>query len=283
MQDTEKVKVAIVYLVAGISSRFGGKVKQLAEVGADGTTIIEISMQRAINAGFDEIVFIVGEKTEKLFKDSFGAEYRGVPVLYAKQNFNIAERDRPWGTTDALITAREVLTSSFVVCNGDDLYGEKPFRAAREFLQSNTAPWECVTIGYELGRVMPEQGKINRGIFEVDEKGYVTHLTEMFDIEKSDLVSRGLTEKNLCSMTLFGLKEEVIGLLEQKVDEFKENHEGDRKAECLLPVELSSLLNEGKITLACIRTDDKWMGITNPGDDEEVKKALQEEMGSMIS
>ena len=55
--------IAIVYMVAGISSRFGGKIKQLAKVGPNQETLIEYSLNQAISSGFTKIIFIVGEKT----------------------------------------------------------------------------------------------------------------------------------------------------------------------------------------------------------------------------
>jgi len=41
--------IAIVYMVAGISSRFGGEIKQFAEVGPNGESLIEYSLNLFIN------------------------------------------------------------------------------------------------------------------------------------------------------------------------------------------------------------------------------------------
>ena len=60
--------IAIVYMVAGISSRFGGKIKQFAKVGLNNETLIECSLNQAIKSGATKIIFIVGNKTEKPFK-----------------------------------------------------------------------------------------------------------------------------------------------------------------------------------------------------------------------
>ena len=116
--------IALVYMVAGMSSRFGGKIKQFAKVGPEGETLIEYSLNQAIPAGFTKIVFIVGNKTEKPFKEMFGDSYKGIPIKYASQNFDSASRDKPWGTTDALCSAKELLDCPFIICNGDDLYGK---------------------------------------------------------------------------------------------------------------------------------------------------------------
>jgi choline kinase len=55
------------YRVAGISSRFGGKIKQFVRVGPSGEILIEYSLNQALSAGFTKIVFIVGDKTEVPF------------------------------------------------------------------------------------------------------------------------------------------------------------------------------------------------------------------------
>ena len=43
-----KKDIALVYMVAGMSSRFGGKIKQFAKVGANGETLIEVSLKQAL-------------------------------------------------------------------------------------------------------------------------------------------------------------------------------------------------------------------------------------------
>ena len=267
---------SICYMVAGLSSRFGGKIKQFAQVGPNNETLMEVSIGQAIRAGAKKIIFIVGESTETPFKEKFGkdrSKYMGVPIFYAKQSFNPAERDKPWGTADALVSAKEVINEPFIVCNGDDLYGENAFRQAFGFLKANGK--ECVAVGYELGKVLPEEGKTNRGIFTTNGAGQTEDIREVFGIEKKNLVEKGLGEKTLCSMNLFGLQKEAVSALAERLAKFKEAHKGDRKAECLLPVELSALTKEKRILMRLLRTDDTWLGITNPEDEAAVRERLK--------
>ena len=53
------MKTALVIMAAGIGSRFGGGIKQLAAVGPNGEIIMDYSIRDAIEAGFDKIVFII--------------------------------------------------------------------------------------------------------------------------------------------------------------------------------------------------------------------------------
>ncbi len=267
-----ETKISIVYMVAGMSSRFGGKIKQFAKVGPNEETLIEYSINQAINAGIDNIIFIVGEKTEKPFRELFGDTYKKKPVEYAKQTFDSNKRDKPWGTVDALISAKNVISGPFIVCNGDDIYGENSFRILIDFLKNDSS--DSATIGYFLGKVIPENGKTNRGIFEIF-GNEVLKINEVFEIEKNNLEEKNLSKQNMCSMNLFALQSQTLKYLEEILDEFKEKHKGDRKAECLLPTELSKLIECGKIKMKIFPTNDDWFGVTNPEDEEKIKNELK--------
>jgi len=264
---------SVVYMVAGMSSRFGGRVKQFAQVGINGETLIEVSMKQAIKTGFDKIIFIVGEKTETLFKEKFGNKYCEIPIFYAKQDFDANERDKPWGTCDAVVSAKEVICENFVVCNGDDIYGENSFKILHDWLSKNNS---CATLGFELGKVVPEKGSVNRAVYETDKENNVLGLNEVIGIEKSKMGEMNLSENTLCSMNIFALTKSTLPLLEKKLQEFKSTHKGDRKSECYLPTELSNLIKQKKISLKLLPTPDSWIGITNPEDEEVVRKKLAE-------
>ena len=65
MKDT-----ALVIMAAGLGSRFGGGIKQLAPVGPGGEIIMDYSIHDALEAGFDKIVFIIRRDLEKDFKET---------------------------------------------------------------------------------------------------------------------------------------------------------------------------------------------------------------------
>ena len=264
--------MAIVYMVAGMSSRFGGKIKQFARVGPNGETLIEYSMNQAIKAGFNKIIFVVGSMTEKPFKEMFGDSYKGIPVKYALQDYNPKERDKPWGTVDALCSAKGIFDCPFIVCNGDDIYGENTFKMLANHLKNHDY---CATAYYFLKNVIPEKGTTNRGIFCIRD-GYVEGLEEVFNIEKSDLAQKGLNEDSPCSMNIFGLNSDVVQKLDYVLEQFKIKNKGDRKIECLLPTELSKLIGSGVIKMKIYPSEDRWFGVTNPEDEEIVRKQIQE-------
>ena len=72
MKDT-----TLVIMAAGIGSRFGGGIKQLAPVGPGGEIIIDYSIYDAIQAGFNKVVFIIRKDLEEDFKEIIGYKTRG--------------------------------------------------------------------------------------------------------------------------------------------------------------------------------------------------------------
>lgn len=258
-------------MVAGMSSRFNGKIKQFAQVGPNKETLIEFSMNQAIKAGFNEIVFIVGEKTKEPFKEKFQNSYNNIPIKYAEQSFNKDLRDKPWGTVDALLSAKDVLDSSFVVCNGDDIYGEETLKILCNYLTNNKSN---ATIGYILENSIPQQGTVNRGIFQIKDNK-VTQIEETFNISKDNLKERNIDPKSYCSMNIFAMQKETLDLLNEKLTDFKETNKDSRSAECLLPVEISNLIKEGKIEMDIFETTDKCLGVTNPEDEFKLRELLK--------
>lgn len=265
------MEIAIVYLLAGLSKRFLGKPKGLARIGPNGETLIEYSLDQSLKAGFTKIIFIVSEKTKELYQKTIGENYKEIPIKYAIQEFNQNERDRPWGTFDALCSALPFIDSPFVICNGDDIYGEEPFRILYNHLKNEKTP---ATIGYKLKNVLPEEGKANRGIFDI-EKGFVKSIIETFDIDKSNLSEKGLTEESLCSMNIFAFQKEIIPEFNKSLLIFKENHKLDKTIECLLPNEISNLIKSGKLKVKICPTEDKTIGLTYPEDEEKVRNELK--------
>lgn len=264
-------EVALVYMVAGMSSRFGGEVKQFARVGPNDETLIEYSLKQALDVGFSKIIFIVGNRTEVKFREMFGDEYIGVPVFYARQGFDFETRNRPWGTVDALCCVKELIDCSFVVCNGDDIYGKSSFEILFNHVQKSE---ESATIGFKLGNMLSDSCDVNRGIFEVNRDGYIESMVEMFAVNRQNLVEKNLDVDDLCNVNLFAFHPSVLEMLDVKLKSFKERNDGDRDAECLLSTELSKLVESRLMKIKTYFASGKYMGVTGPEDVEIVRKTI---------
>jgi NDP-sugar pyrophosphorylase family protein len=135
---------------------------------------------------------------------------------------------------------------------------------------------EEAALGYKLINVLPDIGKVHRAIFQIDSNSYVKDLVENFNVEKSNLNATNNRPDDLVSMNIFALHPHVIKILDENLEIFKEKNKGDRKIEFLLPTEISNLIKEDKIKMKLYPCNEKWLGITNPEDEEVVRKIISE-------
>ena len=141
------MKPTLLILAAGMGSRYGG-LKQLDPVGPNGEVIMDYSVYDAVKAGFGKVVFVIRHDFEDEFKNNIGSKYSGlIDVQYAFQElndlpdgFSIPEgRIKPWGTSHAILVAKNMINEPFCVINADDFYGREAYMKISEQL-SNTDP-----------------------------------------------------------------------------------------------------------------------------------------------
>ena len=129
-------KPVLVVLAAGMGSRYGG-LKQMDSVAGHGQSIIDYSIYDARRAGFEKVIFVIKRALEEDFRRLVGDRIaRGIQVEYAFQELDDlpagyavpAGRKKPWGTTHAVLAARDLIHGPFAVINSDDYYGPRVFR-----------------------------------------------------------------------------------------------------------------------------------------------------------
>ncbi|MBQ8208490.1 MAG: NTP transferase domain-containing protein, partial [Clostridia bacterium] len=177
------MKTSLVILAAGIGSRFGGGVKQIAPVGPNGEIIIDYSIKDALEAGFNKVVFIIRRDIENDFKEVIGNRIEKLcEVEYVYQSTLdlpytpecASNRKKPWGTTHALWSARNAVKEPFLVINADDYYGKDAYKTAHDFLISNKDEGEKLSlgmIGFILANTLSDNGGVTRGVCKTDENG----------------------------------------------------------------------------------------------------------------
>ena len=188
------MQTTLLIMAAGIGSRFGGGIKQLEPVDSQGYIIMDYSIHDAIEAGFNKVVFIIRKDIEAEFKKIIGdriasicAEH-GVSVAYAFQDIhNIPGvfpegRTKPWGTGQAVLVARELLDTPFVVINADDYYGKEGFKKVHEYLVNGGT--SCMA-GFVLKNTLSDNGGVTRGICKMDEENNLTEIVETHNIMKT--------------------------------------------------------------------------------------------------
>jgi len=259
--------VAIVYMVAGMSSRFGGRPKQMAKVGPDNETLIEFSVNQALKQNFSKLVFITNSKTEHLFKNIFSNKYNNIDVLYIEQTYDISKRSRPWGTTDAICSLIGKINDSFILLNGDDIYGENTFETGFNMMNFSN---NNIIGGLPIINTMPEEGEVNRGVIMVN-NNIVNGMREMLKISK---LKNPELMNQLANVNFIGLQYNVLLLLNDILTKFKSENMDDPKIECLLPDNLNQLIEENKINMIFFEIQNKIIGLTNPEDELIVKNIL---------
>ena len=273
-------KISVLVMAAGMGSRYGG-LKQMEGFGPNGETLIDYSIYDAINAGFDRIVFVIRPDMEEAFKEIFMSKYEGkIDIKYVFQSLDMipdwyelnTERTKPWGTTHAVLVAKDVIHEPFLIINGDDFYGRNSFEIAAKFLREECQEGLYANIVYRLENVLSEFGGVKRGICDLDDQGYLKNITETFEIQRNeDIGITGVTwdgkpvnlkDNDLASMNMFAVHHSVFNLLEKEFESFLKNDDGDLKRESLIPVVYDEAIKRGEIKMKALETNAKWFGVT---------------------
>ena len=291
----------LVIMAAGIGSRFGGGIKQLAPVGLNGEIIMDYSIHDAIEAGFNKIVFIIRKDIEDAFKEAIGDRIEktckklNVEIAYAYQELDAlpegvefpADRTKPWGTGQAVLACKDVLHEPFAVINADDYYGKESFFKLHDFLEEYTPekPTDFCAAGFILKNTLSENGGVTRGVCQVNENGYLTGIDETKNIVKvgnkaavqKEDGQEPIDENSHVSMNMWGLTPEFLDVLEEGFKEFfeKEVVKNPLKAEYLIPIFIGELLSEGKMNVKVLKTNDTWYGMTYHDDVAAVKDSFK--------
>ena len=294
------MKASLVIMAAGIGSRFGGGIKQLAPVGRNGEIIMDYSIHDAIEAGFNKIIFIIRKDIEDAFKEAIGdriekiCDSLGVEIAYAYQELgNLpegvelpADRTKPWGTGQAVLACKDVLHEPFAVINADDYYGKEAFVKLHDFLEGYTpekADEYCMA-GFILKNTLSENGAVTRGVCETNAEEYLTAVHETSNIVKTadgaavdnDGEKTAIDPESYVSMNMWGLTPEFVQILDDGFKEFFETM-GDKdvlKAEYLLPIYIDELLQAGKVSVKVLDSHDKWFGVTYKEDKDYVVESF---------
>ena len=287
----EKINMdtTLLIMAAGIGSRVGGGIKQLEAVDENKHIIMDYSIHDAIEAGFNHVVFIIRRDIEKEFREVIGdriegiCQKYGVSVVYAFQDINDIPgelpvgRTKPWGTGQAVLSAKNVLHTPFIVINADDYYGKEGFRAVHEYLVNGGT--SCMA-GFVLKNTLSDNGGVTRGICKMDDCNNLTEVIETRNIMKTAEGAGAdgimLNTDSLVSMNMWGLTPDFLDTLEKGFREFFEREvpKNPLKAEYLIPTFMGELLEQNKMSVKVLRTNDTWYGMTYKEDVAAVKESF---------
>jgi len=291
------MKPTLLVLAAGMGSRYGGN-KQLDEVGPSGETIIDYSIYDAIRAGFGKIVFIIRRDIEEQVKERFVEKLKDkIDVDYVFQEItNVPkgakvspDRQKPWGTSHAVLVADKNVNEPFGVINADDFYGFDSYKILHDFLVNDKDPDCYCIVGYKLGNTLSDHGYVNRGVCNVDSDGHLLNIVEVLKIEKTrngakapgpDGNEVNYTGKEIVSMNLFGFKPSCFNLLKKDFRDFIKTSGMDLKSELLIPNTLGKFIKSGEIKIRVLMSNERWFGVTYREDRpfvvESIRKMVRE-------
>ena len=188
-------------------------------------------------------------------------------------------RTKPWGTGQAILAAKKVIDSSFIVINADDYYGKEGFKAVHEYLVNGGK--SCMA-GFVLKNTLSDNGGVTRGICKMDAQNNLTEVVETKNIIKTSDGAEAdgikIDTESLVSMNMWGLTPAFLETLEEGFKVFfkEEVPENPMKAEYLIPIFIGQLLDQGKMSVKVLKSNDTWYGMTYKEDVAAVKESFSE-------
>lgn len=284
----------LVIMAAGIGSRYGGP-KQIDSLGPNGEILMEYSVYDAIRAGFKRFIFIVGKQAElfeKTIRDRIKTDAEISFVIQdiedIPEGFSVPDgRVKPWGTSHAILAARELIDAPFAVINADDFYGLDAFKLAYDYLSAGTKPQEALLVNYILGNTLSEHGYVSRGICKINDNNELVDIEELLRVvdkgEHAEFSQDGeswakIAKHKPCSMNFWAFAPEFMEALVEGFPSFLENklEKNPLKSEYLLPVRVGELIREKKLRVICRQSEDRWFGVTYKEDKEYVLKEIEQ-------
>ena len=282
--------ISLLIMAAGMGSRYGG-LKQLDTVGPNQETIIDYSVYDAIQAGFNKVVFIIRKDFEDQFKSQITHKYAdSIQVEYAFQDINDIpkgficpeKRDKPWGTGQAILSAKNLIQEPFAAVNGDDFYGKESFQAIADHYRSDGNSFSMVA--FRLENTLSTFGGVTRGLCTVKD-GKLETVIETEDLQKS---GNGISSnRNIAldgsepvSMNMWGFTPILFDYLEEKFVEFLGEEGHELRSEFLIPSVVNELIQSGQESVHILPSAASWFGVTYKKDRAYVIDQIQRRVDS---
>lgn len=293
--------LTLVILAAGLGTRFGGD-KQLAGLGPNGETMLELSLSSAHKAGFNRAVLVIrpelAASLDLLLADKLPLGFRCDYCMQSLDDLpesvahyvDFEARQKPWGTAHALWSARKLITGPMAVINADDFYGDSAFSLLAQGLVKSSDDW--MMVAYPIHLTLSDNGGVNRGLCEVKDNKLVD-VAEWLDIQSdaNELVGtfagqqQTITNDALVSMTCWGFNADIFAVIEAQLVNFIIEQGSQAKSECYLPSVVQArlqqnLAGEDTRSVNVSVAQESWYGVTYPEDAIWVRQKLFEKLAA---
>lgn len=256
---------------------------------------MDYSVYDAIRGGFGKIVFVIRKDFEEDFRRLVLSKYEGhIPTEVVFQSINDlpagfecpADRTKPWGTNHAVLMAKDVIKEPFCAINADDFYGRDCFAVMGRFLSElpDGAKNTYSMVGFRVANTLSENGKVSRGVCEVNENKHLTTVVERTEILRRDgkvcykdgenWVS--IADNTPVSMNVWGFTPDYFTYSEEYFKEWLKDNLETPKSEYFIPLMVNKLINDGTATVEVLDTTSKWFGVTYAEDRQGVVDKIRQ-------
>ena len=227
--------------------------------------------------------FVIRKEFDEAFRSRFdqfssriSIEYVYQPVNVKVQGIDTVERTKPWGTSHAVLVAKDVIQEPFAVINADDYYGSESFKLMADHLVNKCSPSKMSMIGYVLSNTLSEHGTVNRGVCKVDANNFLIEVNERVKLANqngkviynigSDDPSGEVAADSSVSMNYWGFHPSIFAYIEEGLHEFMKQNNINPTAEYYIPEIVTDMIVSGKMNVEVIPTNDNWFGVTYKED-----------------
>ena len=265
-------------------------------LGPSGETIMDYSVFDAIRGGFGKVVFVIRKDFEDDFRKLVLSKYEGhvqTEVVFQSvdnlpEGFTCPEeRTKPWGTNHAVLMAKDVVNEPFCVINADDFYGKDAFAVMGKFLSDlpENAKNTYSRVGFRVANTLSENGKVSRGVCEVNAEGNLVTVVERTEIvrqESGDVCYKDeeewvmIPDNTPVSMNVWGFTPDYFEYSEEYFKEFLKENIDKPKSEYYIPLMVNELITNGTATVQVLDTTSKWFGVTYAADRPDVVAKIEE-------
>ena len=265
--------LTLLLIAGGKSSRFGGEPKMLSKIGPNEETLFEMSIGQMMNHIHIVQIHVVVNKENK---EKIVEEVKRVNQKHEickNITYNIQDvpefRTKPWGTADAVSSAKGHVHTPFLLLNSDDLYDSKTFQLIGKQCDLS----KNYIIGFTLGSTLSGNQKANRAFISVDKEEKVVKLQEKLNIER-DYYNKYELENQYVSVNLLLLQPSILSSMDRELNEFKYQNKRDDSVEALLPNFLNSLMKQDILSMELFKTSGQWNGVTYKDDVQSVRQSF---------
>tara|TARA_B110000967_G_scaffold35055_1_gene34000 strand:- start:841 stop:1668 length:828 start_codon:yes stop_codon:yes gene_type:complete len=265
--------LTLLLIAGGKSSRFGGEPKMLSKIGPNEETLFEMSIGQMMNhIHIVQIHVVVNkENKEKIMEEVKRVNQKH--EICKNITYNIQDvpefRTKPWGTADAVSSAKGHVHTPFLLLNSDDLYDSKTFQLIGQVCDLS----KNYIIGFTLGSTLSGNQKANRAFISTNEEEKVIELQEKLNIER-DYYNKQQLENQYVSVNLLLLQPSILSSMDHELNEFKYQNKRDDSVEALLPNFLNSLMKQDILTMELFKTSGQWNGVTYKDDVQSVRQSF---------